>query len=151
MNTTKQNLNCRSVCLVSSLAQGLTAWSGSIFGLKMNTTQTKHTALPWKAEIWKYDQPRGEKWVLVNGVDAIAEIIPLFRRVPENKIEAEANAAFIVRACNSHYELLRVSKEMTMLAEALLERLPDEPRNRDCYKRTIAAANAIALAEKGEQ
>jgi glucose dehydrogenase len=61
-----------------------------------------HTPLPWKASdsgtgIWSANEPLGKnKIIAICSCDAVSR----------SKDENTANADFILRACNSHYELL---------------------------------------------
>ncbi len=67
-----------------------------------NKSPPAHTPLPWKPSdsgtgIWSAGEPLGKnKIICICSCDAVS------RPKDENK----ANAAFITRACNSHYELL---------------------------------------------
>lgn len=75
----------------------------------MNTQQTaKHTPLPWKSEVppsscFTCRAIRGE-----NG-EYIAKIGHM--DFSQGVFEDVANAEFIVRACNSHYELVEALKQ----------------------------------------
>lgn len=55
--------------------------------------------------------------------------------------EAEANAAFIVRACNSHEKLLAAAKEALMILSELLCDLEDDRGEADCVRRLEEAIN----------
>jgi hypothetical protein len=65
-------------------------------------SSTPHTPLPWKPSdsgtgIWSADEPLGKnKIIAICSCDAVSR----------PKDENTANAAFILRACNSHHELL---------------------------------------------
>jgi hypothetical protein len=66
----------------------------------------------------------------------------------ETKGRMEANAKFIVRACNSHYKLLEACKEFVRFAE-----LPNTVKRGDYIRYQMkaidAAKEAIAKAEGG--
>lgn len=62
--------------------------------------------------------------------------------------QAEANAAFIVRACNSHAELLEALETLLKQYDILLDELTEEEFSG--YPEVIAARAALAKA-KGEQ
>lgn len=68
-------------------------------------TETKHTTLPW------INDPL-QPTIWANGGEIkIATIDDLPRINGKSQwIEEQANAAFIIRACNSHYELLQACK-----------------------------------------
>jgi hypothetical protein len=67
-----------------------------------------HTPLPWKASdsgtgIWSAGEPLGKnKIIAICSCDAVSR----------PKDENTANAAFILRACNSHYELLEALENL---------------------------------------
>jgi len=62
------------------------------------TVKTQHTALPWVID--KYGHvTRGRECVSANGFSMVMSS-------GDRQNEAKANAAFIVRACNSHYQLV---------------------------------------------
>lgn len=63
-------------------------------------TKTKHTPLPWF--IMDYMDYEETKQVAISDETATRYIAVL----DDNDETDEANAAFIVRACNNHYELL---------------------------------------------
>lgn len=77
-------------------------------------TKVQHTPTPWK---WEGNRPSG---YLLMGPDGSLGEVYIFGE-PKN-CNARANAAFIVRAVNSHEEF----KEVAMYARALLKAL--EPR-----------------------
>lgn len=62
-------------------------------------TVKTHTALPWA------DSKYGE----ICGPDG--DIVPVYRFALSSSTTAKANAAFIVRACNSHYQLVSALQE----------------------------------------
>lgn len=62
--------------------------------------EVKHTPLPWKAE---NGESRGA-WIMGSD-ECWAALV-----CGDNDSTAIANKDFIVRACNSHYELLKVCK-----------------------------------------
>lgn len=72
----------------------------------------KHTPTPWD---WKrpYEGSYGDAWISASGGERIAVCGELRKPTIHGFIgqpdytEVEANAAFIVRACNAHEELVR--------------------------------------------
>ena len=69
-----------------------------------------HTPLPWSA-----DEHSGDIWSDENDPIKVCEVIIVrqaacYREASEE--EREANAAFIVLACNAHYDLLSVVRDM---------------------------------------
>jgi hypothetical protein len=69
------------------------------------TNQTKHTATPWKAEKRNVECQR----TILSAAGGYLAIIGNPWTPYDD--ETEANAAFIVTACNSHDELLEACKE----------------------------------------
>ncbi|MGA2607196.1 MAG: hypothetical protein ABSH01_07030 [Terriglobia bacterium] len=71
-------------------------------------SSTPHTPLPWKASdsgtgIWSAGEPLGKnKIIAICSCDAVSR----------PKDENTANAAFILRACNSHYELMEALEHL---------------------------------------
>ncbi len=59
-----------------------------------------HTPLPWHSD------DKDEQFVIVRTNDKIIYVIEESQPTPEDR----ANASFIVKACNSHYELLEYLK-----------------------------------------
>ena len=97
---------------------------------------SKHTPLPWKANqcaVYGHGTPTGRETIIavasrVQGVD------------PE---VAVANAAFIVRACNSHDELMR-----TAIYALTTFRDMSQPDLTECEKQAIKHLEAaLAKAE----
>lgn len=70
-------------------------------------SEPKHTPGPWKADKCKVCPERGA--VFVEGPEGWAEQ-PVCSTYETDIETDEANAAFIVRACNSHYDLLAVAQ-----------------------------------------
>jgi len=68
----------------------------------------KHTELPWKIEYDNADERGGGQWY---NIGPTTVWFP-YGAPQEEKDRAVANAAFIVRACNSHYELLEACKKV---------------------------------------
>ena len=99
---------------------------------------TGHTPLPWTIG-------RGRRWITSGEVD-IARIHDV-SKIGED--EAVANAEFIVRACNSHYDLLDA-------LETLLNMLPDSNMGEigvtanTMHDIIITAEDAIAKAKGGD-
>ena len=67
----------------------------------METHKVKHTPLPWRVETKAITHP---------DIGDVA-VVYMINNADESVYEQEANAKFIVRACNSHYELLEACKE----------------------------------------
>jgi len=63
-------------------------------------TQTKHTALPWYSKGAGVFSSEDKRNIACTGDDTNGD------RWEDEADEQEANAAFIARACNSHYDLL---------------------------------------------
>lgn len=97
----------------------------------------KHTPTPWIAEGRAIDSETFEIATLTrNAMDMDENIITAG--------ELEANAAFIVRACNTHGELLEVVKEAARYFDRYLSTNRVHPlRNK--------LVEAIAKAEGGEE
>jgi len=79
-----------------------------------------HTPGPWKAEIWDYSHavPPRKELNIQNDANLIATLQCDFSgenpyTIPQG--EAQANADFIVRACNNHDELLSALKEIAVV------------------------------------
>lgn len=99
-------------------------------------TQAKHTPLPWTAEGMAIDRKQFE----------IANTFGGSQDMDGNTIGdavARENAAFIVRAVNSHYELLGCLKSIIMV-------LPPETRA-EIQGHIDSACDAIAKAEGGAE
>lgn len=76
---------------------------------KMN--QSKHTELPYSLSSFRpLDQKRPTPKSIYAGVGENAEKIATVSAIT-NKDVTIANAEFIVKACNNHYQLLEVCKE----------------------------------------
>jgi hypothetical protein len=88
---------------------------------------TKHTALPWAAEFDAIYVPH-------EGAVAHADT---------ERPEHRANAAFIVKAVNCHYDLLAALKKCA----DFIESLPYQPSIHPSTKAQDAARDAIAKAE----
>jgi len=98
-----------------------------------NQSPPAHTPLPWKPSdsgigIWSAGEPLGKnKIISICSCDAVS------RPKDENK----ANADFILRACNNHYELLQALE--TLLASLETNEQPGEA---DLYPVRTAIAKA---------
>ncbi len=82
---------------------------------------TKHTQGPWKVIPAGYSTKPKTLYVVSEGSDSrhIAEIDFGFQKMSGGYDEInKANAEFIVRACNSHYELLEALKGMLAICPA---------------------------------
>ena len=105
---------------------------------------SKHTQGPWRVGIRTAHSKRD-----VYG--PLGELVVLADAVFTDLATAQANAAYIVRACNAHEDLVKALEELIGVAEAataLDER--DDIWERD----TLAierANNALALARGNEQ
>ena len=103
---------------------------------------SEHTPTPWKAE-----QGAGKQWNLVPHYDeydrrAVATFIPVSG---EPRMDAEANARFAERACNSHDDLLAALKAM---CELWKRAYPSPKRGLSTYPPEYETADdAIAKAE----
>ena len=110
--------------------------------------KNKHTPLPWKVEPI-YNNKTGEIQYYIKDInqDTIADLY--FTRSIDGETKffphpnSEANAAFIVRACNSHYELLEALKDLT---DAIKDGMGKSAIN----LRVSLAEEAIARAEAGQ-
>ncbi len=89
-------------------------------------SESKHTPLPWNACGGSKCQC-GMIWGNDNHIVTVTKVDPA---------EAEANTAFIVRACNSHYDLLEACQA------AVAERTSPFwiPRVTECLQAAIAKA-----------
>jgi len=93
---------------------------------------TNHTKLPWKREsrlISGDGTSIGCVWYPCREEDE-----DLYKETSDDRAEAEANAEFIVKACNNHYKLLEACK-----AFALVEPLRETEGAIDLAKEAIAA------------
>ncbi|MDI6838064.1 MAG: hypothetical protein QMD99_20435 [Rhizobiaceae bacterium] len=114
-------------------------------------SERKHTALPWKM-VSEPHFDNGLVYTSIQPVNVDEEAMkPLAMMNGEYHVcrmshtAAEwrfnyhrANAAFIVRACNSHYDLLEALRQMVANSES------DKKEYRDCHKKAVIA---IARAE----
>lgn len=76
---------------------------------------TQHTLTPWRAEHAVRTARTGMKeWQVISGTQVVASMV--------GTSAAEANAEFIVRACNAHDEL--VAALATLLREHNCQRYP---------------------------
>lgn len=99
-------------------------------------TNTKHTPTPWK--VWDHPVPAGEIHIGAFCTPLIAKV--MLRDASMN--EFEANAAFIVRACNSHEYLV------ALLDEALFQLANVRPAaEREKY---ISLVNKALAKARGE-
>ncbi len=72
-----------------------------------------HTPLPWKVTHKVFT---GRYWIEASDETTVATILD-----PMNSQEVKANAAFVVRACNSHDELVSLIKDVGNWLEVHLE------------------------------
>jgi len=74
-------------------------------------TKTKHTETPWEIE-----RPFKEKGLYIQGknTEIVCQVYPKQYFDPEDKTVMakiqQANAQFIIKACNNHYDLLEACK-----------------------------------------
>lgn len=99
--------------------------------------ESKHTPTPWK--VWDHPVPAGEIHIGATGTPLIAKV--MLRDASIN--EFEANAAFIVRACNTHEELL-------FAAEFALKQIKKLATG-DIVAAVIELEKAIAKARRDKQ
>lgn len=80
----------------------------------MTTTKTKHGPLPWRLET---------SWDGFTIVDKIGEIDGIIGQAGNYDVPCiqKDNAEFIVKACNSHYDLLEVCKLVKDWFEPMFE------------------------------
>ena len=95
----------------------------------------KHTPLPWKKEIFNgelivQDDDTNEYYVYI--CDCSSEFM--------SQEEEEANAEFIVRACNSHYELLEACKRTVEMFDKNSTAMNELPYTYTRLKQVIAKA-----------
>jgi len=99
----------------------------------------EHTKLPWSYEHRKKKNGMYSTEVFCNEGQTIATLawysIPTDNGFTTNR---EANAAFIVKACNCHDELLKAAKE----ALSIIEKYSDVPVHIFALKEAIAKAEA---------
>jgi len=108
-----------------------------------------HTATPW--EVWKSEEH-----------EKFGPLVYITAQISESKLDgvpaiatwrdmdtAKANAEFIVRAVNSHEELMRVLEEISQ--HAYEDDTPLEDILSDFDRMRELASTAIALAEGGKQ
>lgn len=103
------------------------------------TRQSKHTPLPWKV----YYAKNNGQVILGTGEEngcAIQNHSGAFWRDDD---EAKANAEFVVRACNSHYELLEA-------LECLLDKADKEWGKSLVWRVTRDEARLAIAKAKGE-
>ena len=90
------------------------------------TDTPAHTPLPWGVEEGHIQ--RGSNgiryWQITDGQDAIA--CNQFCYAGNHPAMNAANAAFIVRACNSHYQLVEAAKAIMPRNLNLADWLPDD-------------------------
>jgi len=107
--------------------------------------KAKHTSGPWKVKEWTYGNGR-ESFLTIEGpTDAIARTHLLYRpQEPHTRhVEEEiANAEFIVRAVNSHDELVEALQNLHDACEYWENQ--NDPVLADARK-------AIANAERGSE
>ena len=95
---------------------------------------SKHTATPWRADVWEYDlaTPKRREHVIVTNDHLIANVGgdvlgSMMYTLPAE--EHEANAAYIVRCVNSHaalVEALRAVCADTLTKQEILDKCSAE-------------------------
>ena len=73
-------------------------------------SEKRHTPLPWGIDLEINESGRSDAVGLVGGADGWTVADGWLNVATEE--EGHANAEFIVRACNSHYELLEVVRKV---------------------------------------
>jgi hypothetical protein len=111
-------------------------------------TTTQHTPLPWRPFL------DGSNW----HIDGKARGLAWGRQVAKlaSHSEAEANAAFIVTACNSHQALVEalLSAVQDLVASNIVDNVLREEKGQKPlpeYASVAKARAALALAEGGQQ
>lgn len=84
-------------------------------------TQASHSELPWE---------NGRQFPVVFDADG-REILSCHDHLREREAEAEANAAFIVRAVNAFYPLVEVLQEANAAINAAFAQADAEARDHD--------------------
>jgi hypothetical protein len=123
-------------------------------------TNTRHTPLPWLATSARKQSNSGNYRAQIRhivhapetGMDFNAYPAHALGGIHDTKEVAEANATFIVKACNAHYELLEALKRSLAFAEYELElRLPSaDPEYIEYAQKAVdTARSAIAKATGG--
>lgn len=84
----------------------------------------KHAPIPWEIQKTKYE---GE--FIINATEQIKSVA---------SVGTQANAEFIVRACNSHYDLLEVCKEVRKHLSGVLT--DEQAKTRRQLEQAIAKA-----------
>ena len=116
---------------------------------------SKHTPGPWRLEDW-VDAGNGARVMAADGgpvcrVDGATAWAGVAGTGVRTSRERDANAAFIVQACNSHDELLEALEELVRINEehnAAVEAVTGRPLNwKDTYLERARAALARARGE----
>ena len=102
-------------------------------------TQQAHTPLPWHNDCFQIKSEATGDNINHTG----------FGCLPINRSsEAEANAAFIVRACNNHYELLETLQDVfLMMDEQILVRNTDKDNEPDWAIKSMAFVARLKRAQ----
>lgn len=79
--------------------------------------ESKHTSVPWRLQRENLLKLDGIEFLPIIAIDYIGTAIGA---IPTGDDECEANALFIVRACNSHYELVEALKAIMHTAESFI-------------------------------
>jgi len=107
---------------------------------------SKHTALPWLKDIWRDDRDNSIKRVtVVQKGFAFDGYTVVCLPCGADDTQMIANAEFIVRACNSHYQLVHACEKLIKWRE----NCEDLPTDIDLIGAYQSAKAVIAIA-KGE-
>ena len=96
-------------------------------------TKQTHSPLPWKLDLDNEGNGSFHEWYDITDTHGyILGRVPL-SRFQENRTLQEANAAFIVRACNSYYEMREFIKEIAITDVAFKQPRRVEQRAMEIY------------------
>lgn len=106
------------------------------------SSEAKHTPLPWR-DNGPYVTAKGDWHAPVCILVSSEDPRPTAGAAAKTRAEADANGAFIVRACNSHAELLALAQRIAQLA--------NEVEAKDVHAAFYSIADeACALLDKAE-
>lgn len=88
--------------------------------MKTEKTEIKHTPLPWKGSHITKDVHCRDLKIIYSASYEDGENSEPARVYGDTTKQLEANAEFILRACNSHYELLEAFEQMLAYIEMRL-------------------------------
>jgi hypothetical protein len=106
----------------------------------------KHTPTPWHVG----ERDRSDQRIIKGEHIEIATL--WHHSVKSLYIEMEANAAFIVRACNSHDQLVTAMRDGRVAIDVLMARLIEvdpsfKPSESAVWPKLVAITSALAAAE----